>query len=69
MRRLIEGRAEDAVLEPSGDGLDGLVKTLQARDLVELNTQDPVRLHAPRLEEMLDHLLEEGCLADLSRAS
>lgn len=69
VRRLVEARAEDPVLEPSGDRLDGLVKVFQAGDLVELDAEDSPGLDPPGLQEVLNDLLEERRLADLTGAS
>ena len=67
VRRLVEGRVQDAILEPSGDRQEGLVESLQAWDLIELDAQDPPRVDALFLDKMLDHLLKQRCLAHLPR--
>ena len=67
--RLVEGRSQDPVLKPFDNLQDGLVETFEAGDLVELDAQDSTRLNTPLLQEMLDHLFEQGRLAYLTGTS
>jgi hypothetical protein len=64
---LVQALAEHVVGEPRAQIQDGHGESTDLRDLVELQSEDPTRRDTV-IQELLDDLLEQGCLADLPRA-
>ena len=66
---LVEGLSEDAVLVPGEDCKQRCGQVAQRRELVKLNAQDAVWLDAFGSDQVLDDLLLQGRLPDLTRAA
>ena len=66
---LVEGLSEDAVLVPGEDCKQWRGQVAQRRELVKLNAEDAVWLDAFGADQVLDDLLLQRCLPDLTCAA
>jgi len=67
--QFVEGLFQHARFEPAGHLQDRVRDAPQGRDLVELDPKQALRVDVFLVQQVLDHLLLQGGLADLARAS